>query len=293
VGRFIPGGGSARSDCYTQLYVAEIDSPGPQVKGNRIVFCTDGDPCDTDVDSTFTGPPCGDNSCEFSVAVCVGQTDPNLPACTRAPLRGIYLHVRRLGVPGVDFEPDYIPRRSLLSTALPWEWRSGPSCGDPIGMTVQGRVTKDGRKFPGRLEISLDAIAARGTSPARDRDTIILGCLPRTTPCPDAPPLTTTTTLPGISVRPTVIVGAGGGIRFDPDTVRIRAGDTVRWLWEGSGSDLTSGTSYPSDGLFCYPGCDTHPTDAPVLSGPSTNTRSPIPARSSTATRTASPWRDG
>ena len=269
---FIPGGGPERSDCYTQLYVAEIDSPGPQVKGRRIVSCTDGDPCDFDrLDAYPYGgrPACGNNSCEFFVAVCVGQTNPDLPACTPAPLRAIFHQVRRLGIPGRDFEPDYIPRRSLLTTALPWEQRSGPSCGQPIGMDVRGRVTKDGRKFPGRLDISLDAFSARGISPARDHDTIVLECLPRTTPCPDDMPSTTTTTLPGLSMSPTVIVGAGGGIRFDPDTVRIRAGDTVRWVWEGSGYDLVSGSGRgaSSDGLFCYPSCDAHPANDRVLSG--------------------------
>jgi hypothetical protein len=146
---FIPGGGPERSDCYAQLYVAQIDSPGPQVRGKHVVSCTDGDPCDFDRIWNFPyggQPACGNNSCEFSVAVCVGQTDADLPACTPAPLRHISQHVRRLGVPGRDFEPDYIPRRSLFSTAFAWEFRSGPSCGQPIGMGVQGRVAKHGRK---------------------------------------------------------------------------------------------------------------------------------------------------
>jgi plastocyanin len=252
---FIPGGGSERSDCYTQLFVAKVDSPGPLVKGRRIVSCTDGDPCDAE--------RCGNDSCSFYIAVCVGQTNPALPACTPAPLRAMDHAVRRVGIPGRDFQPDYVPRRSLLTTTFPWERRSGPSCGQPIGMDVEARVTKDGRKLPGRLEISLDAYAARRT-PARDHDTIILECRPRTTPCPDEPPSTTTTTLPSISASPTVIVGAGGGIRFDPDTVRIRVGDTVRWVWEGSGYDLVS---YPgSDDVFCYPGCDV-PANQHVLSG--------------------------
>jgi plastocyanin len=261
-GGFIPGGGSERSDCYTQLYVAGIDSPGPQVRRERVVSCTDGDPCDFG----GRGPRGCDNRCEFLVAFCVGQTNPALPACTPSPVRFTHLQARRLGVPGRDFKPNRNPNphaRSLLNTAFPWDKRSGPSCGSPVGMTVQGRVTKDGRKFPGRLEISVAANALGGASPARDRDTFILECLPRTTPCPDEPPPTTTTTLPAITTRPTVIVGAGGGIRFDPDTVRIRAGDTVRWVWEGSGAGLVSWES----GLFCYPGCDAHPDDYRILPG--------------------------
>jgi len=264
---FIPGGGSERSDCYAQLYVANVDSPGPQVKGGRVVTCTDGDPCDFDRSPLFPGA-CGNNACSFKVAVCVGQTDPNLRACTPAPLRKIFRVVRRRGTLGRDSELDHT-QTSILATALPWEWRSGPSCGQPNLIDVRGRVTKDGRKLPGRLEIAIDAVAVRGTNPARDHDTIILECLPRMTSCPgDAPP-TTTTTLPGLTMNPTVIVGAGGGILLDPDTVRIRAGDTVRWVWAGSGYDLVSvhHASSVSDGLFCYPGCDTHPANDRVVSG--------------------------
>jgi plastocyanin len=256
---FIPGGGPERSDCYTELYVRGIENPSAQVQRNRVVFCTDGDACDTDVDSPYSGPACGNNRCEFEVAVCVGQSDPNLPSCSPAPLRDMTQHVKRLGVPGRDFKPDYVPRRSLLSSAFPWEWQKGlgPSCGQPVGMTVVSRVTNDGRQLPGRLQISVTAFAKEGFSPAADQDRIVLECLPRTTPCPDAPP-STTTTLPPISARPTVIVGAGGGTRFDPDTVRIRAGDTVRWLWEGKGYAVASGTPFQEDGLFCSP-CGTGP----------------------------------
>src|SRR5262245_39679632 len=106
-----------------------------------------------------------------------------------------------------------------------------------------------------------------GKSPARDRDTFILECLPRTTPCPEDPP-PTTTTLPDIPTNPTVIVGAGGGIRFDPETVRIRAGGTVRWVWEGSGYDITgTASSSTPESRFCFPRCDGLPTDDHVLAG--------------------------
>ncbi len=281
-GGFIPGGGSKRTDCYTQLYVRGVDNPSPQVKRNRIVSCIDGDPCD------FRGITCGDNQCEIEVAVCVGQIDPDLPACPSVALRSISHHVRRLGVPGRDFDPDYIPRRSLLSTALPWGWGKAPggSCGAPIGMTVRGRVTRDGPQLPGRLEISLEAIAKGGASPAIDRDRIVLECLPRTTPCPDAAPTTTTTTLPGISMNPTIIVGAGGGVRFEPDTVRIRAGDTVRWLWEGKGSALESGTAFEPDGLFCSP-CTFFEFNR---GGDTFEHTFPEPARSRSSTTSASTW---
>src|SRR5262245_41183495 len=226
---FIPGGRSKRTDCYIGLHVGRAGDPGPQLRTGRIVSSTDADSCDAD-----SARSCGNDRCSFYVAVCVGETYPDLPACPSVPLSRISYQVRRLGVPGRDFEPDYIPRRSLLSTAVPWGYGKGPgpACGSPVGMDVDVTVKPDGRKLTGRLEISLEGVAKDGS--AVDRDRIVLECQPRTTPCPDnAPSTTTTTTLPAISTNPTIIVGAGGGLRFEPDTVRIRAGDTVRWLWEG------------------------------------------------------------
>jgi hypothetical protein len=72
----IPGSGPglARSDCYVELNVQDIDNPGPNVRAGRVVRCTDGDPCDTD-------GVCGDKSCTLRVAVCIDQRDPNLPSC--------------------------------------------------------------------------------------------------------------------------------------------------------------------------------------------------------------------
>ena len=37
---------------------------------------------------------------------------------------------------------------------------------------------------------------------------------------------------------------------FEPKTVNIRAGDTVRWTWADEGHSVTSGTSCTSDGRF-------------------------------------------
>jgi hypothetical protein len=73
----LPGGGPKKSDCYVELSVQNIDSPGPDVQGNRTVRCVEGDACDGD-------GTCGNDSCTFRVAVCIDQQDPNLPQCTPA-----------------------------------------------------------------------------------------------------------------------------------------------------------------------------------------------------------------
>ena len=73
----LPGGGPKNSDCYVELSVQNVDSPGPDVKGNRTVRCVEGEACDSD-------GACGNGSCTFKVAVCIDQQDPNLPQCTPA-----------------------------------------------------------------------------------------------------------------------------------------------------------------------------------------------------------------
>ena len=44
------------------------------------------------------------------------------------------------------------------------------------------------------VRLSANATAPNGTNPLRDRDTFVLECLPRTTPCPTTSTTTTTTT---------------------------------------------------------------------------------------------------
>lgn len=43
---------------------------------------------------------------------------------------------------------------------------------------------------------------------------------------------------------------APGGLFFSPSTVNVKAGDTVRWTWKGSGHSVTSGLPGGSSGLF-------------------------------------------
>jgi len=51
-----------------------------------------------------------------------------------------------------------------------------------------------------------------------------------------------------------VIVGPKGNeFTFEPDSVTIRAGDTMRWTWASDFHSVTSGTSCTADGQFCSP----------------------------------------
>ena len=157
----IPGSGPGlvRSDCYVELNVQGIDNPGPDVRGGRVVSCTDGDPCDTDGE-------CGNGSCTLSIAVCINQTDPNLAACH----------------PPTGLQKLFVSPR-LPAAAVPGSL-DGSACGSFVAVPVtQNRMVR----------FNANATAAKGTSPLTDRDTYVLKCLPRTTPCPTTSTTTTTT----------------------------------------------------------------------------------------------------
>jgi plastocyanin len=50
-----------------------------------------------------------------------------------------------------------------------------------------------------------------------------------------------------------VMVAPGGTLTFNPSTVNISVGDTVRWTWAASGHSVTSGNPCTADGQFCSP----------------------------------------
>src|SRR2546425_1526187 len=50
-----------------------------------------------------------------------------------------------------------------------------------------------------------------------------------------------------------VTVAPGGSFVFDPSTVNISVGDTVRWTWAGSGHSVTSGPPCQADSQYCSP----------------------------------------
>jgi plastocyanin len=61
-----------------------------------------------------------------------------------------------------------------------------------------------------------------------------------------------------------VLVAPNDAHRFSPDTLTIRAGDTVRWVWQAGGHTVTSGTQ-AADGRFCSPRdttCGSAPTSS-------------------------------
>ena len=237
----------------------EHRQPRARREGDRTVRCVEGDACDGD-------GTCGNNSCTFRVAVCVDQQDPNLPQCTPASSQS------KLKVNG------------KILGAVPAS-RTGSACGSFVDLTVP---LKNGGKKAGMVALPANATAEKGTNPARDRDKYVLQCLPRTAPCPG--PTTTTTTLPG-SI-PTVTVGPGDDLRFEPATITVHAGDTVRWNWGSSGHNVVSGSGTPTARSARR---TTRTAAARRCPTPArrTSTRSPPPGRSPTSAHAPELRHDG
>jgi hypothetical protein len=73
----VPGGGSAKRDCNAEWEVVNATNTPFVLRGfvNNTQTCQDGDPnCDADRTA--------DGTCTFRAAICLNQTDANLPACT-------------------------------------------------------------------------------------------------------------------------------------------------------------------------------------------------------------------
>ncbi len=210
----VPGGASPKSDCYSEFDVEGVDTPA------NVVQCTEGtDACDTD------GLP--NDVCDFKVALCPNQTDPNVPACTpHPPLTSLKIK----GGQGKK-KPSALPP---APTDL-----SGTACGSTVDILVPLKVKtkKNGMKVkkPGTAVI---IVKAKGSAPPKaDPDKLVLHCNPPT----GTPPLACTTK------------NAAGG----PDELDLSSGAT--------GSDLDNGWTGISHNFptpprslvtLCLSGCD-------------------------------------
>jgi hypothetical protein len=163
----VPGGGSARTDCYARF---EVDVPA--AVSTREVQCTDGDPaCDRD-------GACND-SCRFGVALCLNQPD-NRPTCIPP-------------FPPAALKSVKLPRRGPAS-GLQVPALDSSACGAFLDVDVPVKLRKHGKvKRPGKQKLNVKAKSP--AKPKNDKDQLRLVCLPRTGDCPTT---TTTTTLPPV-----------------------------------------------------------------------------------------------
>ena len=202
----VPGGGSARSDCYGAFDVLGADGT------SRKITCVDGDPA-CDLDGQCQGV------CTFDLAVCLNQI--GVAGCSPHALR----------------KPAKVRGASL---AIPSPLSVDPICGSRTPLEVRLRGRKRNKARTKKLALT---VVTTGT-PKVDKDTVLLRCEPRAEgSCPTTTPTTSTTTLPPRApADPTIYAIAPGNLllrfkRSTPATVTtvgtvsgIGAGETIRGI---------------------------------------------------------------
>jgi cysteine-rich repeat protein len=190
----IPGGGTQVADCIAEWAVIDpFNTPflGTDGLPSFTQTCVDGDPsCDFDHDPS-------NDQCEFRVAFCMQNADPNLPACTAPP--GIAKYVLVSPRPNSSVVVDAANADRLVSAfgRLSSAERSGNSdntlvfdppivleapdnCTEPVSIIVERRgLAERSEKFRTNTT-SVPPIG--GTKGIEDSDTLLLTC--RDVPAP-------------------------------------------------------------------------------------------------------------
>jgi plastocyanin len=97
----------------------------------------------------------------------------------------------------------------------------GTPTSTPRGVDTQTSPTATATASPTPSPTPADEATPTGTPTPADETT------PTGTPTPTGPP-----------VAAEVAVGPGGDFVFDPETVTVAVGDTVRWVWESNGHNV-------------------------------------------------------
>jgi len=155
----IPGGGPTKSDCYVSMNLPAV-SVAVSNK-NKEIDCMDGDPaCDAD-------GACN-NVCQIQGQLCIDQ--PGIGDCTPPA-----------GLKTLKFKSHPVSFVLNQPGAL-----TGSVCGAFVTGNIPVKSKKNGKKLPGVLKVTANAVANKGTKPAKDGDTYIIKCLPRVGACPAA-----------------------------------------------------------------------------------------------------------
>jgi len=146
----VAGSGATRSDCYAALEVVGA----PTVVRDKRVECVNGDPaCDLD------GDPC-DGACTIGVALCLNEPEGS---STCIP----------------PFPPDPLVRVKTRKDAKVLEVppMDAVGCGAVSEIEVRLRSARGGRVMkPGKARLKVIAVSPK--RPRRDRDKVLLVCLP-------------------------------------------------------------------------------------------------------------------
>lgn len=157
--RLIPGKGSERHECASEIYGAELVAPAPGKEAKRAI-CVDGTPCDAD--------GVANDVCVFPIGVCLNVDDSRYPDCASAGVTAF--SVEKMKPESTEIE---VLAAAVASDAPIY----GERCYFSDGMRVPVRITEKGKRKDGKGKLKLRTRGA-GDKPATDTDKLKMTCRP-------------------------------------------------------------------------------------------------------------------
>jgi hypothetical protein len=159
--RLIPGKGSQKHECASEIYGAELVASSPGKKAKRAI-CVDGEPCDAD--------GVVNDECVFPIGVCLNVADPRLTKCAPEGVTGFTVK---------KVKPDSVEIAVLEAAVSGDTPMYGERCYFSDGMRVPLKITDKGKRKNGKGKLKL-ATRGAGKKPATDQDKLKMRCRPAT-----------------------------------------------------------------------------------------------------------------
>lgn len=157
--RLVPGTGSTKTECTSEVYGLEL-VPAKPGKPAKHAICVDGEPCDAD--------GVANDVCTFPVGFCVSVSDPRFTDCTPSGMTGFSL---------VKSKPESAALSALTATVDAAAPLTAESCFFSDGVQVPVKITGGGTKKDGKGKFKVQALGG-GTKPPKDTDSVKLVCRP-------------------------------------------------------------------------------------------------------------------
>ena len=157
--RLVPGTGSTKSECTSEVYGIEL-VPAKPGKPAKHAICVDGEACDAD--------GVVNDVCTFPIGICVGVDDERFDDCTPSGMTGFTL---------IKSKPESAALSALAATVQAATPLTVESCFFSDGVQVPVTITGSGARKDGKAKFKVQALGG-GAKPPKDTDNVKLVCSP-------------------------------------------------------------------------------------------------------------------
>ena len=157
--QLVPGKGSAKSECMSEIYGIRL-VPSKPGKPAKQAICEDGAACDAD--------GVENDVCVFPVGVCLNVADADYPDCSSDEVASFTL---------VKSKPESAALTSLVSTISGMGPVTEETCVFGEGVSVPVAFANNGTPKDGKASFKLQAVGG-GAKPLKDTDGVKLVCKP-------------------------------------------------------------------------------------------------------------------